>query len=86
MHQSSSPYNSLEAQKSYSSKLVEMFLRQIGVFIGLGLLGFLVFVFLLWQLGMQPIHHSPMQVQIKLQILWGGQVQFFQILLCSSSV
>ncbi|VEJ44491.1 FtsK/SpoIIIE family DNA translocase [Bartonella vinsonii] len=43
MHQGSSPYDSLEAQKSYSSRLVEMFLRQIGVFIGLGLFGFLVF-------------------------------------------
>ncbi|WP_273759193.1 DNA translocase FtsK [Bartonella sp. ML70XJBT.G] len=43
MHQSSSPYDSLEAQKSYSSRLIEMFLRQIGVFIGLGLLGFILF-------------------------------------------
>ncbi|WP_208437057.1 FtsK/SpoIIIE family DNA translocase [Bartonella taylorii] len=43
MHQSSSPYDSLEAQKSYSSRLIEMFLRQIGVFIGLGLFGFVVF-------------------------------------------
>ncbi|WP_208440193.1 FtsK/SpoIIIE family DNA translocase [Bartonella raoultii] len=43
MHQSSFPYDSLEAQKSYSSRLIEMFLRQIGVFIGLGLLGFLLF-------------------------------------------
>ncbi|GAA5095975.1 DNA translocase FtsK [Bartonella acomydis] len=43
MHQSSSPYDSLEVQKSYSSRLLEMFLRQIGVFIGLGLLGFLIF-------------------------------------------
>lgn len=43
MHQSSSPYGSLETQKSYSSRLIEMFLRQIGVFIGLGLLGFIVF-------------------------------------------
>lgn len=43
MHQSSSPYDSLETQKSYGLQLVEMFLRQIGVFIGLGLLGFIVF-------------------------------------------
>ncbi|MCZ2157923.1 DNA translocase FtsK [Bartonella sp. 220] len=43
MHPNSFSYDSLEAQKSYSSRLVEMFLRQIGVFIGLGLLGFLVF-------------------------------------------
>ncbi|GAA4657684.1 DNA translocase FtsK [Bartonella pachyuromydis] len=43
MYQSSSPYDSLEAQKSYSSRLIEMFLRQIGVFIGLGLLGFIAF-------------------------------------------
>ncbi|WP_019222913.1 FtsK/SpoIIIE family DNA translocase [Bartonella rattaustraliani] len=43
MHKNSSPYDSYEAQKPYSSRLIEMFLRQIGVFIGLGLLGFIVF-------------------------------------------
>ncbi|MET3589163.1 S-DNA-T family DNA segregation ATPase FtsK/SpoIIIE [Bartonella silvatica] len=43
MHQTSSPYDSLETPQSYSSRLIEMFLRQIGVFIGLGLLGFIVF-------------------------------------------
>ncbi|MET3559389.1 S-DNA-T family DNA segregation ATPase FtsK/SpoIIIE [Bartonella japonica] len=43
MHQSSSSYDSLEAQKSYGLQLGEMFLRQIGVFIGLGLLSFIVF-------------------------------------------
>ncbi|EJF78524.1 DNA translocase ftsK [Bartonella sp. DB5-6] len=43
MHQSSSPYDPLEEQQSYGSRLIEMFLRQIGVFIGLGLLGFIIF-------------------------------------------
>ncbi|WP_375639075.1 DNA translocase FtsK 4TM domain-containing protein [Bartonella sp. MF74HXZ] len=43
MHRSSSPYDSLEVRNSQGSRLIEMFLRQIGVFIGLGLLGFIIF-------------------------------------------
>ncbi|WP_455480630.1 DNA translocase FtsK 4TM domain-containing protein [Bartonella sp. B12(2025)] len=43
MHRSSSPYDFLETPTSQGSWLIEMFLRQIGVFIGLGLLGFIVF-------------------------------------------
>ncbi|WP_336293876.1 FtsK/SpoIIIE family DNA translocase [Bartonella sp. CB169] len=43
MHRSSSPYDFLEAQTSQGSRLIEMFLRQIGVFVGLGLLGFIAF-------------------------------------------
>ncbi|UNE55601.1 FtsK/SpoIIIE family DNA translocase [Bartonella machadoae] len=43
MQESSPPYDLLEAQKPYGSRLIEMFLRQIGVFIGLGLLGFFIF-------------------------------------------
>ncbi|WP_455465972.1 DNA translocase FtsK 4TM domain-containing protein [Bartonella sp. B39] len=61
MHQSSSPYDSLEVQKSYSSRLIEMFLRQIGVFIGLGLLGFIVFcVFALatWNVADPSLTHA----------------------------
>ncbi|WP_455479314.1 DNA translocase FtsK 4TM domain-containing protein [Bartonella sp. B23] len=61
MHQSSSPYNSLEVQKSYSLRLIEMFLRQIGVFIGLGLLGFIVFcVFALatWNVADPSLTHA----------------------------
>lgn len=61
MHQSSSPYNSLKAQNSQSSPLIEMFLRQIGVFIGLGLLGFIVFcVFSLatWNVADPSLTHA----------------------------
>ncbi|EJF74703.1 DNA translocase FtsK [Bartonella alsatica] len=61
MHQSSSPYDSLEAQKSYSLRLIEMFLRQIGVFIGLGLLGFIIFcVFALatWNVADPSLTHA----------------------------
>ncbi|WP_208435395.1 FtsK/SpoIIIE family DNA translocase [Bartonella phoceensis] len=61
MHQNSSSYDSLEAQKSYSSRLMEMFLRQIGVFIGLGLLGFVVFcVFALatWNVADPSLTHA----------------------------
>ncbi len=61
MHQSSSPYDSLEVRKSYSSRLLEMFLRQIGVFIGLGLLGFLIFcVFALatWNVADPSLTHA----------------------------
>ncbi len=61
MHQSSSPYDSLEVQKSYSSRLIEMFLRQIGVFIGLGLFGFVVFcVFALatWNVADPSLTHA----------------------------
>ncbi|WP_208440078.1 DNA translocase FtsK [Bartonella raoultii] len=43
MHRSSSPYDSLESRDSQGFRLIEMFLRQIGVFIGLGLLGFIIF-------------------------------------------
>ncbi|WP_336278587.1 FtsK/SpoIIIE family DNA translocase [Bartonella sp. CB175] len=50
MHQNSSPYDLLEAPhdlleapRSQGSPLMRMFLRQIGVFIGLGLLGFIIF-------------------------------------------
>ncbi|WP_208432951.1 FtsK/SpoIIIE family DNA translocase [Bartonella taylorii] len=61
MHQSSSPYDSLEVQKSYSSRLIEMFLRQIGVFIGLGILGFIIFcVFALatWNIADPSLTHA----------------------------
>ncbi|WP_019219383.1 FtsK/SpoIIIE family DNA translocase [Bartonella florencae] len=61
MHQSSFSYDSLEVQKSYSSRLLEMFLRQIGVFIGLGLLGFLIFcVFALatWNVADPSLTHA----------------------------
>ncbi|WP_332065804.1 FtsK/SpoIIIE family DNA translocase [Bartonella sp. CB189] len=43
MHQNSPPYDLLEASSSQGSPLIRMFLRQIGVFIGLGLLGFIIF-------------------------------------------
>ncbi|CDO40881.1 FtsK/SpoIIIE family DNA translocase [Bartonella henselae] len=61
MQQSSSPYDSLEVQSSQGSRLVEMFLRQIGVFIGLGLLGFIVFcVFALatWNVADPSLTHA----------------------------
>lgn len=61
MHQSSSPYDPLEVQKSYSSRLIEMFLRQIGVFIGLGILGFIIFcVFALatWNIADPSLTHA----------------------------
>ncbi|WP_208433593.1 FtsK/SpoIIIE family DNA translocase [Bartonella taylorii] len=61
MHQSSSPYDSLEVQKSYSSRLIEMFLRQIGVFIGLGILGFIIFcIFALatWNIADPSLTHA----------------------------
>ncbi|UTO28294.1 FtsK/SpoIIIE family DNA translocase [Bartonella harrusi] len=61
MQQSSPPYDLLEAQKSYGSRLIEMFLRQIGVFIGLGLLGFLIFcVFALatWNVADPSLTHA----------------------------
>ncbi|AGF75061.1 cell division protein FtsK [Bartonella australis AUST/NH1] len=43
MHQGSSPYDPLDTPDYQSSRLVGVFLRQIGSFIGLGLLGFIVF-------------------------------------------
>ncbi|MBX4335887.1 DNA translocase FtsK [Bartonella raoultii] len=43
MHQNSSHYNSMKTQGFQRSRLIEMFLRQVGVFIGLGLLGFILF-------------------------------------------
>ncbi|WP_455476224.1 DNA translocase FtsK 4TM domain-containing protein [Bartonella sp. B17] len=46
MHQSSSPYDLLEEPGYKRSGLIRMFLRQIGVFIGLGLLGFIIFCIL----------------------------------------
>ncbi|ETS14764.1 DNA translocase ftsK [Bartonella quintana JK 12] len=61
MHQSSSPYDLLEVQNSQGSRLIEIFLRQIGVFIGLGLLGFIVFcVFALatWNVADPSLTHA----------------------------
>nr|WP_212112750.1 DNA translocase FtsK 4TM domain-containing protein [Bartonella queenslandensis] len=61
MHRNSSPYDSLEAQDSQGFRLVEMFLRQIGVFIGLGLLGFIIFcVFALatWNVADPSLTHA----------------------------
>ncbi|WP_175869100.1 FtsK/SpoIIIE family DNA translocase [Bartonella gabonensis] len=61
MHRSSSPYDSLEARDSQGFWLVEMFLRQIGVFIGLGLLGFILFcVFALatWNVADPSLTHA----------------------------
>ncbi|WP_019221081.1 FtsK/SpoIIIE family DNA translocase [Bartonella senegalensis] len=61
MRQSSSPYDSLEVQSTQGSRLIEMFLRQIGVFIGLGLLGFIIFcVFALatWNIADPSLTHA----------------------------
>ncbi|WP_330168306.1 FtsK/SpoIIIE family DNA translocase [Bartonella grahamii] len=61
MHRSSSPYDSLEVRNSQGSRLIEMFLRQIGVFIGLGLLGFIIFcVFALatWNVADPSLTHA----------------------------
>ncbi|WP_375703237.1 DNA translocase FtsK [Bartonella sp. AD13SXNS] len=61
MHRSSSPYDSLEARNSQGFRLIEMFLRQIGVFIGLGLLGFIIFcVFALatWNVADPSLTHA----------------------------
>ncbi|KEC55937.1 FtsK/SpoIIIE family DNA translocase [Bartonella koehlerae] len=61
MHQNFSPYDSLEVQSSQGSRLMEMFLRQIGVFIGFGLLGFIVFcVFALatWNVADPSLTHA----------------------------
>ncbi|MDD9334258.1 MAG: DNA translocase FtsK 4TM domain-containing protein, partial [Bartonella sp.] len=61
MHQTSSPYNSLKARNSQGSRLIEMFLRQIGVFIGLGLFLFIVFgVFSLatWNVADPSLTHA----------------------------
>ncbi|BBL53937.1 hypothetical protein MF1_11950 [Bartonella quintana] len=61
MHQSSSPYDLLEVQNSQGSRLIEIFLRQIGVFIGLGLLGFIVFcIFALatWNVADPSLTHA----------------------------
>ncbi|PIT70404.1 FtsK/SpoIIIE family DNA translocase [Bartonella tribocorum] len=61
MHRNSSPYDSLEARDSQGFRLIEMFLRQIGVFIGLGLLGFIIFcVFALatWNVADPSLTHA----------------------------
>ncbi|EJF79802.1 DNA translocase FtsK [Candidatus Bartonella washoeensis] len=61
MHQTSSPYNPLKARNSQGSRLIEMFLRQIGVFIGLGLFLFIVFgVFSLatWNVADPSLTHA----------------------------
>ncbi|MBB5074239.1 S-DNA-T family DNA segregation ATPase FtsK/SpoIIIE [Bartonella callosciuri] len=61
MHKNSSLYDSLKAQKSYGSRLIEMFLRQIGVFIGLGLLGFIIFCVLAlatWNVADPSLTHA----------------------------
>lgn len=61
MPRSSSPYDSLEARDSQGFRLIEMFLRQIGVFIGLGLLGFIIFcVFALatWNVADPSLTHA----------------------------
>ncbi|WP_455476948.1 DNA translocase FtsK 4TM domain-containing protein [Bartonella sp. B41] len=63
MHQSSSSYNLLEKSNSQGSRLVEMFLRQVGVFIGLGLLGFIIFcIFSLatWNIADPSLTHANM--------------------------
>ncbi|EJF87719.1 FtsK/SpoIIIE family DNA translocase [Bartonella rattimassiliensis] len=61
MHRSSSPYDSLEARNSQGLRLIEMFLRQIGVFIGLGLLGFIIFCVLAlatWNVADPSLTHA----------------------------
>ncbi|MBB4075770.1 S-DNA-T family DNA segregation ATPase FtsK/SpoIIIE [Bartonella fuyuanensis] len=61
MHRSSSPYDSLEVRNSQGLRIIEMFLRQIGVFIGLGLLGFIIFcVFALatWNVADPSLTHA----------------------------
>ncbi|WP_455474034.1 DNA translocase FtsK 4TM domain-containing protein [Bartonella sp. B30(2025)] len=61
MHQSSSPYDLLEAQSAQRSRLMKMFLRQIGVFIGLGLFGFIVFCIVAlatWDIADPSLTHS----------------------------
>ncbi|WP_336276677.1 FtsK/SpoIIIE family DNA translocase [Bartonella sp. CB178] len=61
MHQSSPPYDSSEALSSQGSRLVRMFLRQIGVFVGLGLLSFVVFCILAlatWNIADPSLTHA----------------------------
>ncbi|WP_332060102.1 FtsK/SpoIIIE family DNA translocase [Bartonella sp. CB74] len=61
MHQSPFPYDLLETPNSQSSRLIEMFLRQIGVFIGLGLLGVIVFCVLAlatWNVADPSLTHA----------------------------
>ncbi|WP_336287508.1 FtsK/SpoIIIE family DNA translocase [Bartonella sp. CB60] len=61
MHQSPFPYDLLETPNSQSSRLIEMFLRQIGVFVGLGLLGVIVFCVLAlatWNVADPSLTHA----------------------------
>ncbi|WP_074381500.1 FtsK/SpoIIIE family DNA translocase [Bartonella doshiae] len=76
MHRSSSPYDLLKAQNSQSSRLIEMFLRQIGVFIGLGLLGFLLFCVLAlatWSVTDPSLTHASAN-EIKNFMGWFGAI------------
>ncbi|MGF7157153.1 DNA translocase FtsK [Bartonella heixiaziensis] len=76
MHQNSSPYDSLEARNFQGSRLIGMFLRQIGVFIGLGLLGFIVFcVFALatWNVADPSLTHASIS-DIKNFMGWPGAI------------
>ncbi|WP_455481878.1 DNA translocase FtsK 4TM domain-containing protein [Bartonella sp. B35(2025)] len=76
MNQSSSPYDLLKTPNSQGFRLIEVFLRQIGVFVGLGLFGFIIFcVFSLatWNVADPSLTHANIN-KITNFMGWSGAV------------